>query len=30
MVTFTVNGTDRSFDGDPDTPLLWHLRDICA
>jgi isoquinoline 1-oxidoreductase alpha subunit len=27
MVTFTVNGTARSFDGDPDTPLLWYLRD---
>jgi isoquinoline 1-oxidoreductase alpha subunit len=27
MVTFTVNGTSRSFDGDPDTPLLWYLRD---
>jgi len=27
MVTFTVNGTTRSFDGDPDMPLLWYLRD---
>ncbi len=27
MVTFTVNGTSRSFDGDPDMPLLWYLRD---
>ena len=27
MVTFKVNGTDRSFDGDPDMPLLWYLRD---
>ena len=27
MVTFTVNGTNRSFDGDPDMPLLWYLRD---
>jgi isoquinoline 1-oxidoreductase alpha subunit len=27
MVTFKVNGTDRSFDGDPETPLLWYLRD---
>ena len=27
MVTFTVNGTGRSFDGDPDMPLLWYLRD---
>jgi len=27
MVNFKVNGTDRSFDGDPDMPLLWYLRD---
>jgi isoquinoline 1-oxidoreductase alpha subunit len=27
MVTFTVNGTSRSFEGDPDMPLLWYLRD---
>ena len=27
MVIFKVNGTDRSFDGDPDMPLLWYLRD---
>jgi isoquinoline 1-oxidoreductase alpha subunit len=27
MVTFTVNGTSRSFDGNPDMPLLWYLRD---
>jgi isoquinoline 1-oxidoreductase alpha subunit len=25
--TFNVNGTSRSFDGDPDMPLLWFLRD---
>jgi isoquinoline 1-oxidoreductase alpha subunit len=24
---FTVNGQRRSFTGDPDTPLLWVLRD---
>jgi isoquinoline 1-oxidoreductase alpha subunit len=23
----TVNGIDRVFDGDPDMPLLWYLRD---
>ena len=23
-----VNGVDRSFDGDPEMPLLWYLRDI--
>ncbi len=27
MPTFKVNGTDRSYDGDPDMPLLWYLRD---
>ena len=27
MVNFTVNGTGQSFDGDPDMPLLWYLRD---
>jgi len=28
MVKLTVNGGERSFDGDPDMPLLWYLRDI--
>jgi isoquinoline 1-oxidoreductase alpha subunit len=27
MVNFKVNGTERSFDGDPEMPLLWYLRD---
>ena len=27
MVTFTVNGSSRTFDGDPTMPLLWYLRD---
>jgi isoquinoline 1-oxidoreductase alpha subunit len=27
MVTLTVNGMNRSFDGDEDMPLLWYLRD---
>ena len=27
MVTFTVNGASRSFDGDEMMPLLWYLRD---
>src|SRR5438128_12003187 len=27
MVNFKVNGTDRSFDGETDMPLLWYLRD---
>jgi len=25
--TFTVNGEERTVDSDPDTPLLWVLRD---
>ena len=28
MVSFTLNGTEKSFDGDPDTPLLWVIRDL--
>lgn len=27
MVKFSVNGVERTFDGDPSTPLLWYLRD---
>jgi len=27
MISFTVNGTRASFDGDASTPLLWVLRD---
>ena len=27
MVALTVNGVEHSFDGDPDTPLLWYVRD---
>src|SRR5688572_9462668 len=27
MITFTVNGRARTFDGDQDMPLLWYLRD---
>jgi isoquinoline 1-oxidoreductase alpha subunit len=27
MVALTVNGVEHSFDGDPDTPLLWFVRD---
>jgi len=28
MIQLKVNGTSRSFDGDPDMPLLWYLRDV--
>ncbi len=26
-VTINVNGTDRAIDAEPDTPLLWAIRD---
>jgi isoquinoline 1-oxidoreductase alpha subunit len=27
MITLRVNGNTREFDGDPEMPLLWYLRD---
>jgi isoquinoline 1-oxidoreductase alpha subunit len=27
MIRFSLNGGDHGYDGDPDTPLLWVLRD---
>ena len=27
MIELSVNGEARQFDGDPDMPLLWYLRD---
>ena len=30
MIHLKVNGADRSFDGDPEMPLLWYLRDELA
>jgi isoquinoline 1-oxidoreductase subunit alpha len=27
MVNLTVNGKTRAYDGDPDMPLLWYVRD---
>ncbi|HVW85086.1 MAG TPA: (2Fe-2S)-binding protein [Bryobacteraceae bacterium] len=27
MIHLKINNRDRSFDGDPDMPLLWYLRD---
>jgi len=27
MIKFKVNGVSREFDGEPDMPLLWFLRD---
>ena len=28
MIQLKVNGVQRTFDGEPDMPLLWYLRDI--
>jgi isoquinoline 1-oxidoreductase alpha subunit len=28
MVKLKVNGKERTFDGDPNMPLLWYLRDM--
>jgi isoquinoline 1-oxidoreductase alpha subunit len=28
MVELKVNGVSRKFDGDPEMPLLWYLRDL--
>lgn len=28
MIQLRVNGIERSFDGDPEMPLLWFLRDV--
>jgi isoquinoline 1-oxidoreductase alpha subunit len=28
MIELKVNGVQRSFDGNPEMPLLWYLRDI--
>ena len=27
MIKLKVNGVEQSFDGDPNTPLMWYLRD---
>ena len=27
MVSLTINGQERTFDGDPSMPLMWYLRD---
>jgi isoquinoline 1-oxidoreductase alpha subunit len=28
MIHLKINGSAQTFDGDPETPLLWYLRDI--
>lgn len=30
MIQFKLNGKERTYDGDPDMPLLWYLRDIAG
>jgi isoquinoline 1-oxidoreductase alpha subunit len=30
MIRLNVNGTEKTYDGDPDMPLLWYLRDIAG
>jgi isoquinoline 1-oxidoreductase alpha subunit len=30
MSTFTINGKEHRFGGDPEMPLLWYLRDIAG
>ena len=30
MITLKINGTEQQFDGDPDMPLLWYLRDVAG
>jgi len=30
MITLTINGQPRQFDGDAEMPLLWYLRDELA
>src|SRR6266481_3573318 len=30
MIRLKVNGKEQTFDGDPDMPLLWYLRDVAG
>lgn len=30
MITLKINGSQRQFDGDPEMPLLWYLRDVAG
>ena len=30
MISLKVNGKEQTFDGDPDMPLLWYLRDVAG
>ena len=30
LIRLKVNGQERTFDGDPEMPLLWYLRDVAG
>ncbi len=30
MMSLKVNGIERTFDGDPEMPLLWYMRDVAG
>jgi len=30
MIRFKLNGQEKTFDGDPQMPLLWYVRDIAG
>ena len=30
MIRLKVNGQERTFEGDPEMPLLWYLRDVAG
>jgi isoquinoline 1-oxidoreductase subunit alpha len=30
MIQFKLNGKERTYDGDPEMPLLWYLREIAG
>jgi len=30
MIKFKLNGQEKTFDGDPQMPLLWYVRDIAG
>jgi isoquinoline 1-oxidoreductase alpha subunit len=30
MIRLKVNGQEKAFDGDPEMPLLWYLRDVAG
>jgi isoquinoline 1-oxidoreductase alpha subunit len=30
MIKFKLNGQEKTFDGDPEMPLLWYVRDIAG